>query len=47
MKLIIEGINFNQETDNFDFNWKYDSPEDIMGLKLQRYNKYFDWSRKL
>jgi hypothetical protein len=40
MKLIIEGINFNQETDNFDFNWKDDSPEDIMGLKLQRYNKY-------
>ena len=40
MKLLIEGINFNQETDSFDFNWKDDSPNDLMGLKLQKYNKY-------
>ncbi len=40
MKIIIEGVNFNQETDGFDFNWKNDSPDDLMGLKLQKYNKY-------
>jgi hypothetical protein len=40
MKLLIEGISFNQETDSFDFNWKNDSPSDLIGLKLQKYNEY-------
>jgi len=40
MKLLIEGIKFNQTTNEFDFNWKQDTPEDLVNLKLQGYNKF-------
>lgn len=37
--MIIEGIKYNSDTDSFDFDWKVDNPEDLIYLKLQRYNK--------
>ena len=37
--MIIEGIKYNKETDSFDFIWKEDTPEDLIDLKLQKYNK--------
>jgi hypothetical protein len=39
MKLLIEGITYNQSTDEFDFNWKADTPEDLVHLKLQTFNR--------
>lgn len=38
MKLI-EGVKYNKESDHFDFIWTQDSPEDLINLKLQKYNK--------
>lgn len=35
-----EGISYNSEQDTFDFNWHKDAPDDLINLKLQRYNRY-------
>ena len=40
MKLLIEGITYNREQDTFDFNWINDTSEDLLNLKLQKFNKY-------
>jgi phosphoribosylpyrophosphate synthetase len=40
MKLLIEGIKYNKSTDEFDFDWKADTPKDLINLKLQTYNKF-------
>jgi phosphoribosylpyrophosphate synthetase len=40
MKLLIEGIKYNEQTDHFDFDWKQDTPQDLIDLKLQKFNKY-------
>lgn len=37
--MIIEGVKYNRESESFDFMWKEDSPEDLINLKLQKYNK--------
>jgi hypothetical protein len=39
MKLYIEGIRYNKETDSFDFDWSKDAPDEFINLKLQPYNK--------
>ena len=39
MKLILEGISYNEETKTFDFDWKSDKVGDLVNLKLQTYNK--------
>jgi hypothetical protein len=40
MKLLVEGIKYNQSTNEFDFDWKQDTPDDLVNLKLQGYNKF-------
>lgn len=40
MKLLIEGIKYNKESDHFDFDWKQDTSQDLINLKLQTFNKY-------
>lgn len=40
MKLLIEGIKYNEQTNHFDFDWDHDTPQDLIGLKLQRFNKF-------
>ena len=39
MKILIEGIRYNSETEQFDFIWTNDAPSDLIDLKLQNYNK--------
>jgi hypoxanthine phosphoribosyltransferase len=39
MKILIEGIKYNNDTDQFDFIWTKDAPSDLIDLKLQKYNK--------
>jgi phosphoribosylpyrophosphate synthetase len=39
MKLYIEGVRYNKESDSFEFDWSKDAPEDLLNLKLQSYNK--------
>jgi phosphoribosylpyrophosphate synthetase len=41
MRLLIEGIRYNTESDSFDFDWSKDAPGDLMDLKLKSYNKIF------
>jgi alpha-N-acetylglucosamine transferase len=40
LALISEGISYNEDRDEFDFNWREDLPKDLINLKLQRYNRY-------
>lgn len=40
LKLISEGISYNEANDEFEFNWHHDLPNDLINLKLQRYNHY-------
>ena len=40
MKLLIEGIKYNEQTEHFDFDWKQDTPQDLINIKLQKFNKY-------
>jgi hypoxanthine phosphoribosyltransferase len=39
MKILIEGIKYNNDTDQFDFIWTKDTPSDLIDLKLQKHNK--------
>jgi phosphoribosylpyrophosphate synthetase len=37
--MIIEGVKYNKQSDTFDFIWKEDAPDDLINLKLQKYNR--------